>query len=50
MKTLLFLKVESIVDSAENDFPDNENVQNRAKNLDAKYKKIIDMAEVRSLL
>ena len=34
------------MESAEKDFPDNENVQNRAKNLDSKYKKIIEMAEV----
>ena len=40
------IKVESILESAEKDFPDNENVQNRAKNLDSKYQKIIEMAEV----
>ena len=38
--------MESILESAEKDFPDNENVQNRAKNLDSKYQKIIEMAEV----
>jgi spectrin beta len=38
-------RVESILESAEKDFPDNENVQNRAKNLDSKYQKIIEMAE-----
>ena len=43
-------KVESILESAEKDFPDNENVQNRAKNLDSKYKKIIEMAEVSLIL